>query len=219
VRLAIADDSGLFRDSLRLLLEQAGAEVTVSAASGPELLAAIRREGPPDAVVLDIRMRPSLRDEGITTAVELRQLYPGMGILLLSAHTEIGYASRLLDAVPAGVGYLLKDNVMNVADLMAALGRVAEGGMALEPTIVQRLLSSRKPGRLDALNERERDVLQLMAEGGSNLGIAQRLFLSPRTVEAHVTSIFSKLGLDQSSTENNRVLAVLTLLRAGSRPR
>jgi len=217
VRLAIADDSGLFRDSLRLLLEQAGAEVTVSAASGPELLAAVRRDGPPDAVILDIRMRPSLRDEGITTAVELRQLYPGTGILLLSAHTEIGYASRLLDAVPAGVGYLLKDNVMNVAELMAALERVAAGGMALEPTIVQRLLSSRKPGRLDALNERERDVLQLMAEGRSNLGIAQRLFLSPRTVEAHVTSIFNKLGLDQSSTENNRVLAVLTLLRAGSR--
>jgi DNA-binding NarL/FixJ family response regulator len=217
VRLAIADDSGLFRDSLRLLLEQAGAEVTVSAASGPELLAAVRRDGPPDAVILDIRMRPSLRDEGITTAVELRQLYPGTGILLLSAHTEIGYASRLLDAVPAGVGYLLKDNVMNVAELMAALERVAAGGMALEPTIVQRLLSSRKPGRLGALNERERDVLQLMAEGRSNLGIAQRLFLSPRTVEAHVTSIFNKLGLDQSSTENNRVLAVLTLLRAGSR--
>jgi DNA-binding NarL/FixJ family response regulator len=217
VRLAIADDSGLFRDSLRLLLEQAGAEVTVSAASGPELLAAVRRDGPPDAVILDIRMRPSLRDEGITTAVELRQLYPGTGILLLSAHTEIGYASRLLDAVPAGVGYLLKDNVMNVAELMAALERVAAGGMALEPTIVQRLLSSRKPGRLDALNERERDVLQLMAEGRSNLGIAQRLFLSPRTVEAHVTSIFNKLGLDQSSTENNRVLAVLTLLRAGNR--
>ena len=217
MRLAIADDSGLFRDSLRLLLEQAGAEVTVSAASGPELLAAVRRDGPPDAVILDIRMRPSLRDEGITTAVELRQLYPGTGILLLSAHTEIGYASRLLDAVPAGVGYLLKDNVMNVAELMAALERVAAGGMALEPTIVQRLLSSRKPGRLDALNERERDVLQLMAEGRSNLGIAQRLFLSPRTVEAHVTSIFNKLGLDQSSTENNRVLAVLTLLRAGSR--
>ena len=217
MRLAIADDSGLFRDSLRLLLEQAGAEVTVSAASGPELLAAVRRDGPPDAVILDIRMRPSLRDEGITTAVELRQLYPGTGILLLSAHTEIGYASRLLDAVPAGVGYLLKDNVMNVAELMAALERVAAGGMALEPTIVQRLLSSRKPGRLDALNERERDVLQLMAEGRSNLGIAQRLFLSPRTVEAHVTSIFNKLGLDQSSTENNRVLAVLTLLRAGNR--
>ena len=217
MRLAIADDSGLFRDSLRLLLEQAGAEVTVSAASGPELLAAVRRDGPPDAVILDIRMRPSLRDEGITTAVELRQLYPGTGILLLSAHTEIGYASRLLDAVPAGVCYLLKDNVMNVAELMAALERVAAGGMALEPTIVQRLLSSRKPGRLDALNERERDVLQLMAEGRSNLGIAQRLFLSPRTVEAHVTSIFNKLGLDQSSTENNRVLAVLTLLRAGNR--
>ena len=217
MRLAIADDSGLFRDSLRLLLEQAGAEVTVSAASGPELLAAVRRDGPPDAVILDIRMRPSLRDEGITTAVELRRLYPGTGILLLSAHTEIGYAGRLLDAVPAGVGYLLKDNVMNVAELMAALGRVAAGGMALEPVIVQRLLSARKPGRLDALNERERDVLQLMAEGRSNLGIAQRLFLSPRTVEAHVTGIFSKLGLDQSSTENNRVLAVLTLLRAGSR--
>jgi len=217
VRLAIADDSGLFRDSLRLLLEQAGAEVTVSAASGPELLAAVRRDGPPDAVILDIRMRPSLRDEGITTAVELRRLYPGTGILLLSAHTEIGYAGRLLDAVPAGVGYLLKDNVMNVAELMAALGRVAAGGMALEPVIVQRLLSARKPGRLDALNERERDVLQLMAEGRSNLGIAQRLFPSPRTVEAHVTGIFSKLGLDQSSTENNRVLAVLTLLRAGSR--
>jgi DNA-binding NarL/FixJ family response regulator len=217
VRLAIADDSGIFRDSLRLLLETAGAEVTVSAASGPELLAAIRQVEPPDAVVLDIRMRPSLTDEGITTAAELRQLYPGMGVLLLSAHAEIGYASRLLEVVPAGVGYLLKDNVMNVTDLMAALSRVAEGGMALEPTIVQRLLSPRKPGKLDTLNERERGVLGLMAEGRSNLGIAHELFVSPRTVEAHVTSIFNKLGLDQSNTENNRVHAVLALLRGGGR--
>jgi DNA-binding NarL/FixJ family response regulator len=217
VRLAIADDSGIFRDSLRLLLETAGAEVTVSAASGPELLAAIRQVELPDAVVLDIRMRPSLTDEGITTAAELRQLYPDMGILLLSAHAEIGYASRLLEAVPAGVGYLLKDNVMNVTDLMAALSRVAEGGMALEPAIVQRLLSPRKPGKLDTLNERERGVLGLMAEGRSNLGIAHELFVSPRTVEAHVTSIFNKLGLDQSNTENNRVHAVLALLRGGGR--
>lgn len=218
MRLAIADDSGLFRDSLRLLLEQAGAEVVVSAASGAELVAAIHRGKLPDAVILDIRMRRAL-DEGITTAVELRQLYPDLGILLLSAHTEIGYAGRLLDAVPAGVGYLLKDNVMNVVELMAALDRVAAGGMALEPAIVQRLLGSRKPGPLDTLNERERDVLQLMAEGRSNVGIAQRLFLSPRTVEAHVTSIFTKLGLDQSNTENNRVHAVLALLRAGSQHR
>ena len=217
MRLAIADDSGIFRDSLRLLLETAGAEVTVSAASGPELLAAIRQVELPDAVVLDIRMRPSLTDEGITTAAELRQLYPDMGILLLSAHAEIGYASRLLEAVPAGVGYLLKDNVMNVTDLMAALSRVAEGGMALEPAIVQRLLSPRKPGKLDTLNERERGVLGLMAEGRSNLGIAHELFVSPRTVEAHVTSIFNKLGLDQSNTENNRVHAVLALLRGGGR--
>jgi DNA-binding NarL/FixJ family response regulator len=216
VRLAIADDSGLFRDSLRLLLAQAGAEVVISAASGAELVAAIRRGEPPDAVILDIRMRSAL-DEGITTAVELRQLYPRLGILLLSAHTETGYAGRLLDAVPSGVGYLLKDNVMDVADLMAALDRVAAGGMALEPTIVQRLLSSRKPGPIGALNERERDVLQLMAEGRSNFGIAKQLFLSPRTVEAHVTSIFNKLGLDQSNTENNRVHAVLALLRSGPR--
>lgn len=212
MRLAIADDSGIFRESLRVLLEQAGAEVVAIAASGQELLTVVRR-AQLDAAIVDIRMRSP--DEGIATAAELRRLHPDLGILMLSAHVNISYAQRLIETVPKAMGYLLKDNVLNVGDLMAALRRVVAGEMVIEPSIVERLLrANHRKSRLDALNERERSILRLMAEGRSNRGIADELYLSHRTVEANVTSIFSKLGLDQSSTENNRVRAVLALLRA-----
>jgi DNA-binding NarL/FixJ family response regulator len=214
VRLAIAEDSGLFRSSLTMLLQASGAEVTASAASGPELLEAIGTKAP-DAVIVDIRMPPSFTDEGIKTAAEVRRLHPHVGVLVLSTYAETSYASQLLETVPAGVGYLLKDNVTDVRTLMDSLARVAAGETVIDPTIVRRLLEkNRTPSQIDRLNDRERAVLGQMAEGRSNVGIAKDLFLSPRTVEAHVTSIFIKLGLDQAETDNNRVRAVLTFLRS-----
>jgi DNA-binding NarL/FixJ family response regulator len=214
LRLAIAEDSGLFRSSVTLLLEASGVQVTASAASGTELLAAIGAD-PPDVVILDIRMPPTFTDEGITTAAQLRRLHPTVGVLALSTYAETSYASQLLEIVSTGVGYLLKDNVTDVATLMDSLTRVAAGETVIDPTIVRRLLlRDRRPSRIDALNDRERAVLRHMAEGRSNLGIARELFISPRTVEAHVTSIFTRLGLDQADTENNRVRAVLTYLRS-----
>ena len=214
MRLAIAEDSGLFRSSLTLLLEASGAQVTASTPSGTELLAAIRTS-PPDVVILDIRMPPTFTDEGIRTAAELRGLHPRIGILVLSTYVETRYASQLLETVSSGVGYLLKDNVTDVGALMDSLARVAAGETVIDPTIVRRLLDrNRKLNPVDVLNERERLVLQHMAEGRSNLGIAKELFLSPRTVETHVTSVFTKLGLDQTDTDNNRVRAVLAFLRS-----
>lgn len=214
MRLAIAEDSGLFRSSLALLLEASGAEVTASTGSGPELLEALGARLP-DAVIIDIRMPPSFTDEGIATAAELRRLYPHVGILVLSTYAETSYASQLLETVPTGVGYLLKDNVTDAPTLMDSLARVAAGETVIDPAIVRRLLErNRAPNQIDTLNERERAVLAHMAEGRSNVGIAKELFLSPRTVEAHVTSIFGKLRLDQVETDNNRVRAVLAFLRS-----
>jgi DNA-binding NarL/FixJ family response regulator len=214
MRLAIAEDSGLFRSSLTLLLEASGAQVTASTPSGAELTAAIAAD-PPDAVILDIRMPPTFTDEGIRTAAQLRPHYPQLGILVLSTYAETRYASQLLDTVSTGVGYLLKDNVTDASALMDSLARVAAGETVIDPIIVRRLLHrNRKPSKIDALNEREREVLERMAEGRSNLGIAKQLYLSHRTVETHVTSVFNKLGLDQTDTDNNRVRAVLAFLRA-----
>lgn len=214
MRIAIAEDSGLFRSSLALLLNSLGVEVTAAVPSGAELLAAIEAS-PPDAVILDIRMPPTFTDEGIRTARELRGLHPDVGILVLSTYAETRYASQLLEIVSAGVGYLLKDNVTDADALMESLARVADGGTVIDPAIVRRLLDrNRQPSMMDALNERELAVLRHMAEGRSNLGIARELFLSARTVETHVTSVFTKLGLTQSDTTNNRVRAVLAFLRS-----
>jgi len=196
-----------------------GAEVTASVASGAELLAAIAAS-PPDAVILDIRMPPSFTDEGISAAHEVRARHPGTGILLLSTYAESSYASRLLETVPSGAGYLLKDNVTDAGALIESLARVAAGETVVDPAIVRQLLGrNRKPSVMDGLNERELAVLSHMAEGRSNLGIAKQLYLSARTVETHVTSVFTKLGLTPSDTENNRVRAVLTFLRTAGSPR
>jgi DNA-binding NarL/FixJ family response regulator len=225
VRIAIAEDSGLFRSSLALLLRSLGAEITASVASGAELLAAIDKAGPgtqpPDVVILDIRMPPSFSDEGIRTAHEIRGLHPDTGILVLSTYAETSYASQLLETVRSGVGYLLKDNVTDADALMESLARVAAGETVVDPAIVRRLLGrNRKPSVMDTLNEREVEVLRHMAEGRSNLGIAKELFLSARTVETHVTSVFTKLGLTPSDTEsNNRVRAVVAFLRSAGSPR
>jgi DNA-binding NarL/FixJ family response regulator len=216
VRIAIAEDSGLFRSSLVLLLRSLGSEVTASVASGTELLTAIRAS-PPEVVILDIRMPPTFTDEGIRAAREIRGLHPDVGILVLSTYAESSYASELLETVRSGVGYLLKDNVTDADALMESLARVAAGETILDPAIVRRLLGrNRKASLTDALNERELAVLRHMAEGRSNLGIAKELFLSARTVETHVTNVFTKLGLTPSDTENNRVRAVLTFLRSAS---
>jgi len=215
MRLAIAEDSGLFRSSLALLLEAAGAEVTAGAASGDELLKMIA-DNVPDAVILDIRMPPTFTDEGITTAWRLREHYPSLGILIVSTYAESGYASALLGHVTTGVGYLLKDNVTDVTTLMDSLDRVVGGGTVIDPTVVMRLLArNRKTSKIDSLTAREMEVLRHMAEGKSNSGIARDLFLSPRTVQSHLTSIFAKLGLSETEYENNRVRAVLTFLRTG----
>lgn len=215
MRVAIAEDSGLFRSSLALLLNSLGAEVTVAVPSGAELIAAIAAS-PPDVVILDIRMPPSFTDEGIRTAHALRGLHPDVGILVLSTYAESRYASLLLEVVNAGVGYLLKDNVTDAGALMESLSRVAAGGTVVDPAIVARLLErQQKPAMRGILNDRELEVLRHMAEGRSNLGIARELFLSARTVETHVSSVFTKLGLTQSDTENNRVRAVLAFLRSG----
>jgi DNA-binding NarL/FixJ family response regulator len=220
VRIAIAEDSGLFRSSLALLLRSLGAEVTASVASGAELLTVIRANGPPEVVILDIRMPPSFTDEGIRAAQEIRGLHPDVGILVLSTYAESTYASQLLETVRSGVGYLLKDNVTDADALMESLERVAAGETVVDPAIVRRLLGrKRKPSVMDTLNEREVAVLRHMAEGRSNLGIAKELYLSARTVETHVTSVFTKLGLTPSDTENNRVRAVLTFLRSSGVPR
>jgi DNA-binding NarL/FixJ family response regulator len=218
VRLAIAEDSGIFRDSLTVLLETSGAQITASAPDGTGLLDEIMAD-PPDAVLLDIRMPPSYSDEGIQTAAELRRLHPAVGILVLSTYADSRLAAKLLDAVPDGVGYLLKDNVTDAAALMDALNRVAAGEIVIDQTIVRQLLQrNREPSLAGTLNEREQRVLREMAEGRSNLGISRQLFLSPRTVETHVTSIFAKLGLDQTDTDNNRVRAVLRWLGSAGPP-
>ena len=213
MRVALADDSGLFRSSLALLLQAYGAEVVARASSGSELLATIRA-APADAVILDIRMPPTFTDEGIRTAAELRAADPGVGILVLSTYAETSYASQLLEAVDRGVGYLLKDKVTDVDALMDSLARVRAGEQVIDHSIVMRLLNrTRKSSAIDSLNEREHAVLRLMAEGRSNLGISRELYLSPRTVEAHVTNVFGKLGLAATDTDNNRVRAVLAFLR------
>jgi DNA-binding NarL/FixJ family response regulator len=220
VRIAIAEDSGLFRSSLALLLRSLGAEVTASVGSGGELLTVIRASGPPEVVILDIRMPPTFTDEGIRAAQEIRGLHPDVGILVLSTYAESTYASQLLETVRSGVGYLLKDNVTDADALMESLERVAAGETVVDPAIVRRLLGrKRKPSVMDTLNDREVAVLRHMAEGRSNLGIAKELYLSARTVETHVTSVFTKLGLTPSDTENNRVRAVLTFLRSPGVPR
>jgi DNA-binding NarL/FixJ family response regulator len=212
VRIAIADDSALFRSGLVLLLEAAGAQVPTQVSSGPDLMASMRPD-PPDAVIIDLRMPPTFTGEGIAAAADIRASDPEVGILVLSTFAEASYASQLMDAVGYGVGYLLKDNVTDADNLISQLGRIVAGETVIDPSIVRRLLQrKRRASKIDTLNLRERDVLGRMAEGRSNVGIAQDLYLSPRTVEAHVTSVFAKLGLDQTDTDNNRIRAVLAFL-------
>ena len=215
MRVVIADDEALLREGLARLLEDAGFEVVGRCGDADALLhmVDVRR---PDVAIVDIRMPPNLGDDGLLAAQEIRRRHPDMGVLVLSHYLDSRYAARLLEEVPEGAGYLLKDRISEVAVVADALRRINNGECVIDPTIVSRLLKRpREQGPLDELTEREREVLGLMAEGRSNGAICQTLFLSPKTVEANVRQIFRKLGLQQSPDDHRRVLAVLAYLRAG----
>jgi DNA-binding NarL/FixJ family response regulator len=213
VRVVIADDNLIVRTGIAALLEEAGIEVAAQADSGDELVRAVDASAP-DVAIVDIRMPPTHTDEGLRAAQEIRERHPGTAIVVLSQHVEYGVATRVLAEHPHGLGYLLKDRVTDVGDFVGTLRRVAGGGTALDPQVVSRLLASdRDDGPLQALTPREREVLQLLGEGLSNPGIAARLDITLRSTEKHVSSIFGKLGLPDTGSENRRVLAVLELLR------
>jgi DNA-binding NarL/FixJ family response regulator len=212
MRVVIAEDAALFREGLVRLLEDRGHQVCAAVADGGALLEAVAAQHPEVAVV-DIRMPPTHTDEGLRAALQLRRDHPGTGVLVFSQYIETSYAARLLASDAAGVGYLLKDRVADVAEFVDALARVAAGGTALDPEVVSQLLgASRHVHGLAALTPREREVLSLMAEGRSNAGIASALVVSVGAVEKHVASVFDKLGLPPSEGDNRRVLAVLRYL-------
>jgi DNA-binding NarL/FixJ family response regulator len=213
-RVVIADDSVLLREGIAALLEDSGFEIVAQSGSGDDLMLKVRSLRP-DIAIVDIRMPPTHTDEGLRAAQEIRERYPDTSVLVLSQYVETGYALDLLAESAEGVGYLLKDRVSDVREFAAAVQRVADGGTALDPAVVSRLVGSRRgKGPLDELSARERQVLELMAEGRSNQGIAARLVITERAVEKHVTSIFQKLRLPAASDDHRRVLAVLTYLRA-----
>jgi DNA-binding NarL/FixJ family response regulator len=212
MRVVIAEDAAMMRQGLARLLADRGHEVCAEVGDGAALLAAVAEHRPHVAVV-DIRMPPTHTDEGLRAALELRQAHPGTGVLVFSQYIETRYAARLLGGNAAGVGYLLKDRVADVAEFVEALARVAAGGTALDPEVVSQLLrASRHADGLATLSPREREVLALMAEGRSNAGIARALVVTGGVVEKHVASIFAKLGLPPSEGDNRRVLAVLRYL-------
>ena len=213
MRLVIADDSVLLREGIARLLEDAGFEVVGQAGNAEELLLKVRSYGPQVAIV-DIRMPPSHTDEGLRAAREIREKYPDTGVLVLSQYVEPEYALDLLSESAEGVGYLLKDRVADVGEFAAAVRRVGEGGSALDPAVVALLVGrSRKDDPVGRLTPRELQVLEQMAEGRSNQAISQRLVVTERAVEKHVTSIFGKLRLPADAADHRRVLAVLTYLR------
>jgi DNA-binding NarL/FixJ family response regulator len=210
-RVVVADDSVLLREGLVRVLVEAGHEV-VGAFGDAESLLAAAPELAPELAVLDVRMPPTFRDEGVRAAIALRSLMPATGILLLSQYVEAAYAQELLGAGSGGVGYLLKDRVASLADLTDALDRIANGGTVLDPEVVAQLIG-RRHDPLMTLTPREREVLQLMAEGRTNAAIATALFIGTGAVEKNVTSIFGKLGLEDSGIDHRRVLAVLAYLQ------
>jgi DNA-binding NarL/FixJ family response regulator len=211
VRVILAEDSLLFREGLSRLLREVEIEVvaqTGSTASLDDLIRAHR----PDVVLLDIRMPPTHNNEGLLAAAEIRRNHEGVGVLLLSHYVETQHVLTLLQA-GGGVGYLLKDRVSDLDAFLTAINTVASGGSVIDPEVVSTLVGSRRKDPIDMLTAREQEVLKLMAEGRTNQAISERLFLSPKTVEAHVTAIFSKLDLGPTPNDHRRVLAVLTYLR------
>ncbi|MFC8092630.1 response regulator [Streptomyces sp. NPDC057301] len=211
MRVVIAEDNALLREGLVLLLTSAGHEVVAAATTGPEILPALRQHRP-DAAVLDVRMPPDFRDEGLRAALTARKELPGLPVLVLSQYVEESYAAELLAGGASGLGYLLKDRVGRVDEFLDALERVAAGGTALDPEVVTELLTRRRDSPLDSLTPREREVLALMAEGHDNATIATSLVVTERAVHKHIGNVFLKLGLPQSDSGHRRVLAVLTYL-------
>jgi DNA-binding NarL/FixJ family response regulator len=213
LRVLIAEDLALLRDGLTRLLRDNGFDVVDAVADGSALIHAAKRERP-DIAIVDIRLPPTFRDEGLRAALELRETLPGMAILVVSQYVEHTYAAELLATGGGGIGYLLKDRIMNVDEFVDAVRRVAEGGTALDAEVVAQLFSRRRAkGPLERLTPRELEVLQLMAEGRSNAAIGAALVVTAGAVEKHIANIFTKLQLSQTGTDHRRVLAVLAYLQ------
>jgi DNA-binding NarL/FixJ family response regulator len=214
VRVVVADDSVLLREGIVRLLGDAGFDVVAQAGDAEDLVRKVSAHKP-DIAIVDIRMPPTNTDDGLRAALEIRRKLPGTAVLVLSQYVEEGYALELVGDSAGGVGYLLKDRVADVDRFLDSVRRVAEGGSALDPEVVSQLLGrSRRDDPLAAITAREREVLELMAEGRSNNAIAEQMVITERAVEKHVTSIFSKLDLAPAPADHRRVLAVLAFLRA-----
>jgi DNA-binding NarL/FixJ family response regulator len=214
VRVVIAEDSVLMREGLARVLEDAGFEVVAQVDNADALHHAVKLDEP-DVAIIDVRLPPTQTDEGARAAKEIKAEHPELGVLVLSQVVEARHALELFSQQPAGFGYLLKDRVLDVDEFLESVRRVARGGTAVDPGVVAQLVGRRRErDPLEQLTPREREVLELMAEGRSNKAICAKLFLSPKTVETHVNSIFTKLGLMPAPDDHRRVLAVLTFLRA-----
>jgi DNA-binding NarL/FixJ family response regulator len=213
VRVIVLEDTVLLQEGLVRLLAGYGHETVAQLVTADGLVEAVETHNP-DLVIADVRLPPTFTDEGIQAAVALRALRPSQPILILSQYVEERYASELLGGDASGLGYLLKERVADVKDFIDACTRVSEGGTVLDPEVVAQLLARRRREPLDMLTAREREVLSLMAEGRSNVGIARKLVISEGAVEKHISSVFAKLGLTATETEHRRVLAVLEHLRA-----
>jgi DNA-binding NarL/FixJ family response regulator len=214
MRVVVGEDSVLLREGIVRLLSESGLEVVGQAGDAEDLLRKVGAHRP-DVVIADIRMPPDNTDDGLRAAIEIREHHPGTGVLVLSAYVEEAYALELVADDASGIGYLLKDRVADVDAFVDAVRRVGDGGSALDPEVVSSLLGrTRRADPLGELTRREREVLDLMAEGRSNKAIAEQLVITDRAVEKHVTSIFSKLGLEPTAEDHRRVLAVLTFMRS-----
>jgi DNA-binding NarL/FixJ family response regulator len=211
LRIVVADDDALLREGLASLLQEAGHQVVGRARDAPDLMLKVRSYVP-DIAIVDVRMPPGNADDGLLAALEIRREHASVSVLVLSQHVEPTYMLELVGDDASGVGYLLKDRVRDVAHFVEAVERVAAGGTAFDPAVVNSLVGGRRSSLLDELTDRERDVLTLLAEGRSNRAIAKQMFLSPRAVERHVQGIFVKLRLRDTEDDNRRVLAVLALL-------
>ena len=213
MRVVIADDSPLVREGIASFVRGEGIEVVAEAAGPDELLAAVD-EHEPDLAIVDIRMPPTQTDEGIRAAHEIRRRHPDIGVVLLSQHVEVGVATQLLAEAPQRLGYLLKDRVTDASDFVGSLQRVAAGGTALDPRVMSGLLTDPgEDGPLRSLSPREREVLELVAEGRSNKAISERLVITQATVQKHVSTIFNKLGLPAGEDNDRRILAVLAYVQ------